>query len=517
MKQIFALLLTLSLLLSLGVTALADSRTETVDITYRDIRIVVNGTEIVPTDVNGERVEPFILGGSTYLPVRAVAGALGLAVAWDDASSTISLSTGAEPSYGLESPTLSLMETHQVTITYRDIQLCIDGVTITPTNVAGKSVEPFILDGSTYLPVRAVADALGLDVDWNGSTSTVTLTGQVGSPITYLLSRRVTTVGFASGGLDVSASTEELYTYDEQGNLLTHAMTSPGYSAVNSYTYDDRGNLLSYQLISSDGEASAGCRYVYDDRGNVLREELTVGEDTAVTLYTYDDDDNMLREELYENGSAYRIDKRYENGLLTESVSLLDGIITDTTTYTYDKAGHCLTETVTYPDGTKHSTVYTYTDNGLLRSETCTGPDSSYTHTYRYTDSGLLASERYSSGDYEYRFFYDYDERGNCVRMSYDDAEGENYEFLYTYNAENQLTKLVYTDKAAPEENYTQALSYDVQGNLCATVVTYPDGTQESSSYLYTYDDAGNILSAETDIAGVRTVICCEYIPFTAK
>jgi len=37
-------------------------------------------------------------------------------------------------------------------------------------------VEPFIWDGSTFLPLRAIADALGLDVAWVEDTSTVVLT-----------------------------------------------------------------------------------------------------------------------------------------------------------------------------------------------------------------------------------------------------------------------------------------------------------------------------------------------------
>jgi len=34
-------------------------------------------------------------------------------------------------------------------------------------------MRPFISDGRTFLPVRGIADALGLDVDWDGETSTV--------------------------------------------------------------------------------------------------------------------------------------------------------------------------------------------------------------------------------------------------------------------------------------------------------------------------------------------------------
>ena len=37
-------------------------------------------------------------------------------------------------------------------------------------------MEPFISEGTNYLPVRAVAEALGLKVDWDSASSTVVLT-----------------------------------------------------------------------------------------------------------------------------------------------------------------------------------------------------------------------------------------------------------------------------------------------------------------------------------------------------
>lgn len=56
---------------------------------------------------------------------------------------------------------------------YSNIQLVIDDVTVTPKDVNGNVVDPFIVDGTTYLPVRAVSQALGKSVDWDGNTRTV--------------------------------------------------------------------------------------------------------------------------------------------------------------------------------------------------------------------------------------------------------------------------------------------------------------------------------------------------------
>lgn len=59
---------------------------------YNDIKITINGNEIRPVDANGNYVEPFIIDGTTYLPVRAVSNALGLYVDWDSSTSTVKLS-----------------------------------------------------------------------------------------------------------------------------------------------------------------------------------------------------------------------------------------------------------------------------------------------------------------------------------------------------------------------------------------------------------------------------------------
>lgn len=53
------------------------------DVLMNGIKIVVDGQQLKPTDANGNKVEPIIYKGTTYLPVRAVASAIGKAVYWD--------------------------------------------------------------------------------------------------------------------------------------------------------------------------------------------------------------------------------------------------------------------------------------------------------------------------------------------------------------------------------------------------------------------------------------------------
>lgn len=62
-----------------------------------------------------------------------------------------------------------------VEVDYMDICLQINGELVVPRNASGEVVEPFAINGTTYLPVRAVAEALDIDVEWNPELNTVSL------------------------------------------------------------------------------------------------------------------------------------------------------------------------------------------------------------------------------------------------------------------------------------------------------------------------------------------------------
>lgn len=62
-----------------------------------------------------------------------------------------------------------------ISVIYDNIKILIDGKEYQPTDASGNTVEPFIYNGTTYLPVRAIANAFDKEVDWEPQTSTVTL------------------------------------------------------------------------------------------------------------------------------------------------------------------------------------------------------------------------------------------------------------------------------------------------------------------------------------------------------
>ena len=59
--------------------------------------------------------------------------------------------------------------TRNISATFRNIKIVVDGKELST------SAEPFIYNGTTYLPIRAVGEAVGKEVAWDGSTNTVYL------------------------------------------------------------------------------------------------------------------------------------------------------------------------------------------------------------------------------------------------------------------------------------------------------------------------------------------------------
>lgn len=79
-------------------------------------------------------------------------------------------------------PSIAKEAAEQITAVYRNIQLVVDGVLVEPKDASGNNVEPFIYNGTTYLPVRAVATAFGKEASWDGEKNIVSLGTVVDKP-----------------------------------------------------------------------------------------------------------------------------------------------------------------------------------------------------------------------------------------------------------------------------------------------------------------------------------------------
>ncbi len=66
------------------------------------------------------------------------------------------------------------------------IQIQLDGKSFTPTNVNGDPVEVFLYQGTTYVPIRAVSQAFGAKIAWDGANSTVIIQQPQAQDMVYI-------------------------------------------------------------------------------------------------------------------------------------------------------------------------------------------------------------------------------------------------------------------------------------------------------------------------------------------
>ncbi len=128
-------------------------------------KIVVNSVDVL---VNGQRIDSdnLVYNGTTYLPLRAVSESIGMEVAFDAETQEINLNSG-------KSKKIKVKE-HKGETTTKNINVEVDSLEI---NVDGESVDcdNIVINGVTYLPLRAISEATGAEVMYDSAKKVVYL------------------------------------------------------------------------------------------------------------------------------------------------------------------------------------------------------------------------------------------------------------------------------------------------------------------------------------------------------
>jgi len=304
-------------------------------------------------------------------------------------------------------------------------------------------------------------------------------------------------------------------TFDADGRLLTR--TQPGSGGSFTYTYDPAGNVTARTY--PDGEQIT---YTYSD--NLIASETA---NSGTTSYTYNPDGQLLTTEL-PSGNGYTETRTYDAAGQLASIVSANSTSTlaswtatrdadnrptsiavtrsgqaSTLTYAYDSDGRvttaCTTASTTTgcPSGST-VTTYTYDKVGNRLTETVSGTTTTY--TYNAADELSKAVTGSTTTNYAY------DADGNQTTAGADN---------YTYDAQNKLltatiASVVYTFTndadgnrvtTAKASTVTQIQYWDVQGTL-PQLATLAGATSSTLVGDFSYDPTGAV-QAEHTAAGV--------------
>jgi hypothetical protein len=121
--------------------------------------IEVNG---IKQKIDEQGTKTIIKNSRTLIPIRAIVESLGGTISWNNDERKVTISLG--------SITIELWINKNIA-KVNGVEKMID-----PTN---QNVIPEIINGRTMIPLRFVTENLGCDVQWDGTTQTITITYQV--------------------------------------------------------------------------------------------------------------------------------------------------------------------------------------------------------------------------------------------------------------------------------------------------------------------------------------------------
>ena len=248
-----------------------------------NISIVVDGTERTFYNVSGQEVHPITYNGTTYLPIRSIGELMGKNVNWDQSTLTVSLTSPRTADAASGTPDGSASARQIAAELHPEYTITVDGTARTFSDANGKAVYPLLYNGSIYLPIRAIGQLMGRTVSWNGTSSTVTLTGGsdvtdadsfnqsgTGSATTSITAERAKEIALNHAGLTASQVTFARADLDRDDGRLVYDVEFYT-SDYKEYDYEIDASTGAVEFYTSDYkeydyeiDASTGAVLSYD-------------------------------------------------------------------------------------------------------------------------------------------------------------------------------------------------------------------------------------------------------------
>ena len=224
---------------------------------------------------------------------------------------------------------------------------------------------------------------------------------------------------------DVSGKLEVILNEDNMPVKTVAETTNPG--KVGELTYDEQGRVIRH-TVTTDGEGTVTREYTYDANGNLTKLLETDANGEWYATYWKYNEKGLVFEDYGESaeGIDYVTTTEYdENGNCTDVKCVSAGEEIFSFEYIYDANGYRTRRIQIVMDGDPSITDFTYDANGNVIKEVYTnGSDGAVTSTVEYT----------------------YDENGNQTKGVYADAEGYSETITYTYDENGNRIKIELTN-----------------------------------------------------------------------
>lgn len=153
---------------------------------------------------------------------------------------------------------------------FTGVNIYVDDVKLNPKDANGNPVEAFVYNGTTYLPVRAVGEAVGKTVQWEGKTNSVYLGKHTGEkPAVWLNDLDYFT---GTGWMNAYYDAETHKGTDNLGVVHGNITRGSPYGSENTYKINGQYRMLTgtfFQLYDRRSDYTPTTLTIFGD-GNEL-------------------------------------------------------------------------------------------------------------------------------------------------------------------------------------------------------------------------------------------------------
>ena len=226
---------------SSGSSATSTQKMETITVNASPVNYYVGGKLATPTNgmFNNQDVvtvsDSFVYDKTTFVPIRFAAELLGQPVAWSSSQYGVNITANSSATPPPSSTTMLRAplkpDTMQITVNATPMHFYVGGANRTPAgavfnNQGVTTLDGFVYDKTTYVPIRLAAELLGQTIQWNSNRYSV----DIGTPPTS------TSIGQATETTGTVANTTAL----SYPPVVTNPPAGSATRAANGIKQDDK-------------------------------------------------------------------------------------------------------------------------------------------------------------------------------------------------------------------------------------------------------------------------------------
>ena len=188
--------------------------------------------------------------------------------------------------FALSTVVLASARLVNIKVAYDNIKVVVDGREVQfGVDSTGKKIEPFIYNGTTYLPIRAVGEALGKQVQWDQNTKTAFLgdgmvnTGEVNKALTEIMKP------FSKEKAEVIAKDEYMKKFSLGGKEYNNGILFNSYSYQKGHTnFNLEGKYTNLTGLLGADQEGLTVKVDFIGDGNLLQSFDVVGGQFPVNV-----------------------------------------------------------------------------------------------------------------------------------------------------------------------------------------------------------------------------------------